>query len=431
MTMYKFTIFFSWQSDLPDNRKIIRDAIKATCQKLKEDNGYVIEIDEATRNLPGAPKIEDSILEKIDVCDVFVCDITPITIHENKQYPNSNVVYELGYAMKALGDKLIILLAKSGNWTESQLPFDFNHRRIGKFSSAKDCNLDFEIKSCLEHFIKKGKCSNSIRYRREILGNKLKDIFSSIISSLSFHLKEKEVYKATEESTIMFARRMSIAYPGDRGVVIYTNRHKIIKSIAKLLQTPLEYKKGIEGATTDPIWWFRAGSAEHIKDFKILSNDKILINNDELRIKRIAIFRDSGRYYGQYVYVETVPDVSCGCYKHSKSIIKDFVTDIGYFNEEFALFKPCWYLPTFTISRQEYDDGVAKILGRHIAIKRRANLRIRYLSPYNFIIAAKFSPFNCIDFDRTSKEMFDLLLNNKISIDEFNQYMLKFPKKHW
>ena len=52
--MYKFTIFFSWQSDLPDNRKIIRDAIKATCQKLKEDNGYVIEIDEATRNLPGA-----------------------------------------------------------------------------------------------------------------------------------------------------------------------------------------------------------------------------------------------------------------------------------------------------------------------------------------------------------------------------------------
>ena len=38
--MYKFTIFFSWQSDLPDNRKIIRDAIKATCQKLKEDNGW-------------------------------------------------------------------------------------------------------------------------------------------------------------------------------------------------------------------------------------------------------------------------------------------------------------------------------------------------------------------------------------------------------
>ena len=90
--------------------------------------------------------------------------------------------------------------------------------------------MDFEIKSCLEYFIKKGKCSNSIRYRRDILGNKLKDIFSSIIPSLSFHIKEKEVYKATEESTIMFARRMSIAFPGDRGVVIYTNKHKIIKS---------------------------------------------------------------------------------------------------------------------------------------------------------------------------------------------------------
>ena len=77
MPKTKFSIFFSWQSDTKGNRTIIRDSILAECQKQKEMNGYEVVIDEATRNLPGSPQIETSILQKIANSDVFICDITP------------------------------------------------------------------------------------------------------------------------------------------------------------------------------------------------------------------------------------------------------------------------------------------------------------------------------------------------------------------
>lgn len=89
-----FTIFFSWQSDIKGNTKIIRDALNAECQRQKE-NGNQVKIDESTRNLPGSPKIEDSVLDKISHSDIFVCDITPVTNVGGKEYPNSNVIFEL------------------------------------------------------------------------------------------------------------------------------------------------------------------------------------------------------------------------------------------------------------------------------------------------------------------------------------------------
>ena len=99
MNIHQFNIFFSWQSDVKENKNIIRKGIKDACQKLKQTNGYEINIDEATRDIPGAPKIEDSIKDKISSCDIFIADITPITQYNGKQYPNSNVIFELGYAM--------------------------------------------------------------------------------------------------------------------------------------------------------------------------------------------------------------------------------------------------------------------------------------------------------------------------------------------
>ena len=96
MSKTKFTIFFSWQSDLKGNKRIIKDSLLAECQKQKEDNGYELEIDEATRNLPGSPKIEDAILEKISSADIFVCDTTPVASCGRKLMPNSNVIFELG-----------------------------------------------------------------------------------------------------------------------------------------------------------------------------------------------------------------------------------------------------------------------------------------------------------------------------------------------
>lgn len=427
MSKTKFTIFFSWQSDLKGNKKIIKDSLLAECQKQKEKNGYQLEIDEATRNLPGSPKIEDAILEKIASADIFVCDITPIASCGRKLMPNSNVIFELGFALHALGEERVILLAKYGDWDVNDMPFDFNHRRIGMFSSAKDCNLEFEIdcsiKYCANWSFSKIDWRKSYQWIDKLLNKLLLVVFSYKTDSKDLAIK------ATEESTVFFARRMAEAFPGVRGVCEFSDRKEINKRLSILLQAPLKFEQGLDRADTDPVWFFRAGAAEDIQLFLRIGNNKVLMNTDELLIKRIVVYRDSGRYYGQYVYVEVEADKPCGCYSHNEDTMKYMVDKRGYYDEEFAVFKPSWYLPERKITRQEYDDGSAMVNGKPMRLHGRAELRLRYLTSYNFILAAKFSPFNCREFDRTSGEYFKGMLNGTISVKQFDEYMMAFPKR--
>lgn len=427
MSKTKFTIFFSWQSDLKGNKKVIKDSLLAECQKQKEKNGYQLEIDEATRNLPGSPKIEDAILKKISSTDIFVCDITPVASCGRKLMPNSNVIFELGFALHALGEKRVILLAKKGDWDVNDMPFDFNHRRIGFFSSAKDCNLEFEIdcslKYCANWSFSKIDWRKSYQWIDKLLNKLLLVVFSYKTDSKDLAIK------ATEESTVFFARRMAEAFPGVRGVCEFSDRKEINKRLSILLQAPLKFEQGLDRADTDPIWFFRAGAAEDIQSYLRIGNNKVLMNTDELLIKRIVVYRDSGRYYGQYVYVEVEADKPCGCYLHNEDTMKYMVNKRGYYDEEFAVFKPSWYLPERKITRQEYDDGSAMVNGKPMRLHGRAELRLRYLTSYNFILAAKFSPFNCHEFDRTSGEYFKGMLNGSISVKQFDEYMMVFPKR--
>ena len=428
MSKDKFTIFFSWQSDTKGNRKIIKDAIRATCQIQKEKYGYEVEIDESTRNLPGSPSIEEAVLRKISKADIVVCDITPIGTSGQKQMPNSNVVFELGFAMHALGEEHIILVAKKGDWDVKDLPFDFNHRRIGMFISAKDCDLNFEIDCCIKH-CRKNKFL-TIKWQQ----NMFRRLNETAATLLSRHLQSEEGkadtrLKATEESTVFFARRMAAAFPGVRGVVEFTNRCQIIKCLSILLQSPLKFEHGLERADTDPVWFFRDGATENISSFKHIEHKKVLMNVNELLIKRIVVFRDNGRYYGEYVYVEVEADKPCGCYSYNQDEVNSIVDSMGYYYEEFASFKPAWYLPEKKITRQEYDDNTVVMYGRHWHLNGKAQLRARYLSPYNFILAAKFSPFNCNEFDRTSGDYFKGMLEGAVTNEQFNDYMMTFPKK--
>lgn len=50
-------------------------------------------------------------------------------------------------------------------------------------------------------------------------------------------------------------------------------------------------------------------------------------------------------------------------------------------------------------------------------------------TPYNFIIAAKNSPYNCSKFDATSEEYFNGMLDGIVSNEKFNDYMMRFPKR--
>jgi hypothetical protein len=62
-------------------------------------------IDRDTKDVPGAPHIARTILEKVAAADVFVADVS-ITqgTGGHRATPNPNVLIELGYAMCSLGD---------------------------------------------------------------------------------------------------------------------------------------------------------------------------------------------------------------------------------------------------------------------------------------------------------------------------------------
>jgi hypothetical protein len=137
----RFSVFYSWQSDLPDtsNRAFIRQALRFAASSVeKSEGGVIVEIDEATREVSGSPNIPATILSKISVADAFVCDMTTINGGQpNRKVPNPNVVFELGYAIANVGwERSILLFNKECGAFPGDLPFDFDRHRISDFTAS-------------------------------------------------------------------------------------------------------------------------------------------------------------------------------------------------------------------------------------------------------------------------------------------------------
>jgi hypothetical protein len=134
----KFTIFYSWQSDLPNNtnRGFIESAIEKAIKNIGKDENFEIEpsLDRDTKGAPGSPNISQTILKKIKACDLFIADISIVTGDKKKEQrlsPNPNVLIELGYAISILGWDKIILICNEVYGKDEDLPFDIRqHRRI-------------------------------------------------------------------------------------------------------------------------------------------------------------------------------------------------------------------------------------------------------------------------------------------------------------
>lgn len=152
--MSQYRLFFSWQNDCKKTKPIINSALKNAVQKLAVD-GIELFIDQDTRNRVGKRNIDAEVLEKIRNSDIFLADLTPVITYPPpkgshdlpKHMPNSNVMYEYGYALHAKGEKRMIVLAsldKEGNEHIEYMPFDINHDTITLFTdekSLKDLHL--------------------------------------------------------------------------------------------------------------------------------------------------------------------------------------------------------------------------------------------------------------------------------------------------
>lgn len=135
----EFTIFYSWQSDLPGNitRNFIEDAIKAAAKYLA--NTITVIPDRDTCGELGSPNIETTIFNKIDECDLFIADLSIVGEYKDssgntKYMPNPNVLIELGYAVKVLSWERVICFVNTDYGKEAVLPFDLNHHRVTGYS---------------------------------------------------------------------------------------------------------------------------------------------------------------------------------------------------------------------------------------------------------------------------------------------------------
>lgn len=133
--MSVFKIFYSWQSDIPKNRRFIRAFIDDAVNFINETDTIEAERDEATKGLTGSPNIIQSIYKKIESCDLFIADITTCFRGidcEERMSPNPNVLLELGFAAKCLGWESVICFCNSDYG--SSFPFDIAQNRITSFS---------------------------------------------------------------------------------------------------------------------------------------------------------------------------------------------------------------------------------------------------------------------------------------------------------
>lgn len=133
-------VFWSWQSDHDAliSRNFVKEAFEEAL-KLRNIVGDInfdsrpdpIELDHDTKGLVGPVDILDEIKKKIDNCDHYLADITPVgRSDKGKALANPNVMIELGYALRTKSIEEITFVANSHFYQGvADLPFDISKRR--------------------------------------------------------------------------------------------------------------------------------------------------------------------------------------------------------------------------------------------------------------------------------------------------------------
>jgi hypothetical protein len=133
--MRKIIAFYAWQSDTSEqfNRKFIQIALEDAAKRIREDSAIDVDlvVDYDTAGIPGTPPITDTILKKIDSCDIFIPDVTFVARTDGgKLLPNPNVMMEYGYALRAKTYTAMMPVMNTAFGPAKELPFDMGHLRF-------------------------------------------------------------------------------------------------------------------------------------------------------------------------------------------------------------------------------------------------------------------------------------------------------------
>ncbi len=229
---------------------------------------------------------------------------------------------------------------------------------------------------------------------------------------------DKQSLPHSVDSCSFFADRFAQAFPGVREITWYSPNEAVAR-LSKLFEQPFIYQGDNEAQT--PIWWFRDGNMG-IDDFRVIDKQSVLLDHKELRIRRLAAI-PARTHYRQFVYLEASPMSPTGLYPNSHEEEEKAIEAFGYSWEEYGLYKG-----KHPITRSEYDDNAAMIGGKLVRLGNDAEIRTRYTSPYNLIIAPHESPINNGEFDRKLVEKLNEMLQEHTKIAELNNMVGELPR---
>ncbi|WJS05795.1 toll/interleukin-1 receptor domain-containing protein [Roseibium aggregatum] len=222
-----------------------------------------------------------------------------------------------------------------------------------------------------------------------------------------------------QDRTVIFSNKFAQAFPGVRGIQWFDQADVITNRLEILLKPPLLYQEG------HLLGWWRGSRNLQIEQFKHIERSHFLMNVDELNICKIAAV-NAGQYYQSFVYVQTKADPPTGLYDTDAEILDREVEDFGFAREEYGLVDD-----NLPVTRAEYDDGAAVIEGKPVNIGGRVTLRVRYLTPYNFLIAPYTSPINNDAFDEPLENYLNKLLESNDIFDAMCEDIMRLPKISW
>lgn len=81
------------------------------------------------------------------------------------------------------------------------------------------------------------------------------------------------------------------------------------------------------------------------------------------------------------------------------------------------------------MSRAQYDDGSTVLDGKVVEMNRDVELRVRYVTPYNLLIAPLDSPINNNRFDQKRRELLNEVLREDVLLEHLVGEVLKLPKR--
>jgi hypothetical protein len=225
----------------------------------------------------------------------------------------------------------------------------------------------------------------------------------------------------------IFSARLSDAFPGSRGLTVIDDPKQSLDRLDILFRQPIAQRlKNSDGSDRDvhPLWWFRGPLNMFIDNYARLADGKCVIGWDELKIARVAAYRTLASSMWEFLYVESVPEPPSGVYEYPRGYVEQEQNSraMGFFcSEEYAVWNGR------AITREEYDDGAALIDGKPMPISG-AEIRIRFLTRYNFLVCGNRHVINDMKADWEALQLLDGILRGTRRLGDLVAFIQALPK---